>query len=63
MEMIHMELAKVTSKGRIYLANSSMAALREAQDAFVGEAERLGLQTDDDVVALVKEVRKERAVK
>jgi hypothetical protein len=29
----------------------------------VGEAERLGLQTDDDVVALVRELRKERAVK
>ena len=49
--------------GRIYLANSSMEALREAQAAFAGEAERLGLETDEDVVALVKELRKERTVK
>ena len=49
--------------GRIYLANSSMEALREAQAAFAGEAERLGLDKDEDVVALVKELRNERAVK
>ena len=49
--------------GRIYLANSSMEALREAQAAFAGEAERLGLETEEDVVAMVKELRKERTVK
>lgn len=49
--------------GRIYLANSSMEALREAQSAFAGEAERLGLETEEDVVAMVKELRKERTVK
>ena len=48
--------------GRIYLANSSMEALREAQAAFVGEAERLGLETEEDVMAMVKELRKERTV-
>ncbi len=49
--------------GRIYLANSSMEALREAQAAFAGEAERLGLETEEDVVAMVKELRKDRTVK
>ncbi|MCM1191263.1 MAG: AbrB/MazE/SpoVT family DNA-binding domain-containing protein [Butyrivibrio sp.] len=49
--------------GRVYLANSSMEALREAQAAFTGEAERLGLETEEDVVTLVKDIRKERAVK
>ncbi|MCM1540337.1 MAG: hypothetical protein NC121_03660 [Blautia sp.] len=49
--------------GRVYLANSSMEALREAQTALAGEAERLGLETEEDVVALVKEMRKERTVK
>lgn len=49
--------------GRIYLANSSMEALREAQAAFAGEAERIGLKTEEDVVAMVKELRKERTVK
>ena len=49
--------------GRIYLANSSMEALREAQAAFAGEAERIGLETEEDVVAMVKELREERTVK
>ncbi len=49
--------------GRIYLANSSMEALREAQAAFAGETERLGLETEEDVVVMVKELRKERTVK
>jgi len=49
--------------GRIYLANSSMEALREAQQAFVGEADRIGLETEDDVMAMIKELREERLVK
>lgn len=49
--------------GRIYLANSSMEALHEAQKAFAGEADRIGLETEDDVVAVIKEIRKERLVK
>ena len=49
--------------GRIYLANSSTEALREAQAAFAGEAERLELETEEDVVAMVKELRKDRTVK
>lgn len=40
--------------GRIYLANSSMEALREAQVAFAGKAERLGLETDDGVIERFK---------
>jgi len=42
----------------IGLESSVMAALKEAQDAFVGEAERLGLKTEQDVVQMIKEVRK-----
>ena len=38
----------VEESGRIYMMNSSMDALREAQRAFAGEAERLGLKDDDD---------------
>lgn len=45
--------------GRIYMMNSSMDALREAQRAFTGEAERLGLKDDDDVMAMIKEIREE----
>ena len=50
----------IEDAGRIYIANSSMEALREAQEAFRGEAERVGLQTEDDVVDMIKEIRKER---
>ena len=53
----------VEESGRIYMMNSSMDALREAQRAFAGEAERLGLKDDDDVMAMIKEFREESAVK
>jgi AbrB family looped-hinge helix DNA binding protein len=53
----------VEDDGRIYMMNSSMDALREAQKAFEGEAERLGLKNDDDVMEMIKEIRSERAVK
>lgn len=49
--------------GRIYMINSSMDALREVQGAFAGEAERYGLKDDDDVMAMIKELRKESVVK
>ena len=52
----------VEEAGRIYILNSSMEALREAQVAFSGEAERAGLKSEDDVVALMKEFRRERTV-
>jgi AbrB family looped-hinge helix DNA binding protein len=45
--------------GRVVIENSVMIALKKAQDAFTGEAERLGLKTEQDVVDLVKEVRKQ----
>jgi hypothetical protein len=44
--------------GRIIIENAAMIALKNAQDAFAGEAERLGLKTEQDVVDLVKEVRR-----
>lgn len=50
----------VEERGRIFVMNSSMAALHEAQAAFAGEAERLGLQNEDDVAELISELRKER---
>lgn len=49
--------------GRIYMMNSSMDALKEAQRVFAGEADRVGLKNDDDVVAMIKELRKESMVK
>jgi AbrB family looped-hinge helix DNA binding protein len=44
-------------RGRIVVENATMLAIREAQEAFAGEAERLGLETEEDVVRMVKEVR------
>ena len=44
--------------GRIIMGNAAMLALKMAQDSFNGEAERLGLKTEQDVVDLVKDVRR-----
>lgn len=49
--------------GRVYMINSSMDALREAQSAFLGEANRLGLKDDEDVMEMIKEFRAENVVK
>ena len=53
----------IEESGRVYMMNSSMDALREAQRAFVGEAERVGLKDDNDVMAMIKELREESVVK
>jgi AbrB family looped-hinge helix DNA binding protein len=45
--------------GRVIIENASMIALKNAQDAFAGEAERHGLKNEQDVANLVKEVRRE----
>lgn len=44
----------------IVIKNSAMIALEKVQDAFEGEAERLGIKTDEDVIKLLKKFRKER---
>ena len=53
----------VEEAGKIYILNSSMEALKEAQAAFAGEAECAGLKDEDDVVTMMKEYRRERTVK
>jgi hypothetical protein len=40
-----------------------MEALREAQAAFAGEATRVGLKDEDDVISMMKEFRRERTRK
>jgi AbrB family looped-hinge helix DNA binding protein len=50
----------IEENGRIVMENSVMVALKEIQDAFQGEAERLGLKNEQDVVAMIKEVRREK---
>lgn len=50
----------IEEDGRIYILNSSMEALREAQAAFSGEADGAGLKSEEDVVALINELRREK---
>lgn len=48
---------------RVVIVNPSVQALLELQNDFAGVAEKLGIENECDVVALVKEVRQERAPK
>ena len=50
----------IEEHGRVIMMNSSMEALRKAQAAFAGEAERLGLKDEQDVVNLISELRREQ---
>lgn len=49
--------------GKIYIVNSSISALLEAQAAFIGEAEKTGISNNQDIVNMVREIRKERQEK
>ena len=49
----------IEENGRIIVENAAMIALKNAQCDFDGEAERLGLKDEKDVVVMVKEVRQE----
>lgn len=44
----------------IVIKNAAMISLEKIQKEFEGEAQRLGLQTEEDVVNLIKQFRKER---
>ena len=43
----------------VKIANSAVYAMQELQKAMAGEAERVGLKSEDDVIALIKEIRAE----
>jgi AbrB family looped-hinge helix DNA binding protein len=49
----------IEEAGRIIVANATKIAFSELKEAFSGEAERLGLESEQDVVKLVDEVRAE----
>ena len=53
----------VEENGRIIMENSVRIALKDVQNAFQGEAERVGLQDEQDVVAMIKEARREKQAK
>ncbi len=50
----------VEEAGKVYILNASIEALRKAQAAFAREAQRVGLNDESDVVAMIKELRRER---
>jgi AbrB family looped-hinge helix DNA binding protein len=45
--------------GKVMFANAAKIAFANIRAAFVGEAERLGIRNEQDVVDMVDEVRKE----
>lgn len=45
---------------KIIIMNSTLMALKEAQEAFRGEADRLGLKDEQDVVEMIREIRGEK---
>ncbi|MCD7762921.1 MAG: type II toxin-antitoxin system PrlF family antitoxin [Lachnospiraceae bacterium] len=47
---------------KVVMMNASVEALLEAQDAFSGVAEEMGLKDEQDVVDMVKDIRAERSV-
>jgi AbrB family looped-hinge helix DNA binding protein len=51
------KVAFIERDGQYMLFNPTMLAFENAQKAFEGEAERLGLENIDDVVNMIKEVR------
>lgn len=51
----------IEQNGRYYVENAALIAINRMQEAMTGEAERLGLKTEDDVVKMVKEIRREGA--
>jgi len=55
------KVAFIEKNGQYILVNPVILAIREVQDNFYGEAERLDLEDINDVVDLVKDVRKSKA--
>ena len=45
--------------GRFYFENSAMLAFMRAEEAFAGEAEKAGFQTEEEMQEYMKEIRKE----
>lgn len=49
----------IEDDSRIFVANAAKIAFADMRTAFAGEAERLGIKNERDVVALVDEVRED----
>ena len=44
---------------KVVMVNSTLLALKEAQKAFEGEAEKEGIKNEQDIVDLIKQIRRE----
>lgn len=44
---------------KVVIINATLAALKEAQKAFEGEAERAGINNEEDISRMIKEMRRE----
>ena len=55
------KVAFIEKNNQIVVVNASLEALSHAQNAFAGVAEELGLESEEDVVKMIKEIRAERA--
>jgi AbrB family looped-hinge helix DNA binding protein len=53
----------IEENGRIVVENSIRIVLKCVQNAFLGEAERLGLKDERDVSSIIKEIRREKRAK
>ncbi len=49
----------IVERGSVRMVNSAIYAMQVLQKEMAGEAERVGLTSEEDVMALVKEVRSE----
>lgn len=54
------KVAFIEKNGQYVLVNPVLLAIREVQEAYDGEAEKLELKDKDDVVDMVKEFREGR---
>ena len=54
------KVLSVQEGNKVVMLNASVNALMEAQKAFQGVADELGIADEQDVVDMVKEIRKER---
>ena len=57
------KVAFVENDGGYKIINPTRMAIIEAQEAFAGLADELGLKTEDDVIELCREIRKDMWVK
>lgn len=53
----------VEQGNQVVMMNASMNALAEAQKAFTGVANEIGIKDEQDVVNMIKEIRTERSGK